>query len=171
MKISLIAAVSLNNVIGSDGKIPWRLRDDFLWFKSKTLNRHVIMGSKTYESLGKPLPQRTNIVISRNSSFNAKCQVVTNLQQAFNICELNGEDEVFIIGGSKIYELAIPFAGTFYRTKVMTYVEGNVKFPSFDESQWSVKSFMQHPANENNEHPFTIETLVRNISDHSMKSD
>lgn len=161
MKISLIAAVAANGVIGRDNKLPWRLRDDMQFFVQKTTGHHVIMGRKSYDSMGKPLPRRENIVITRAGNFIAPCSVVASLEMALAIAKANDETEAFVIGGAQIYALALPGADCFYRTRVLADVEGDVTFPSFDESEWDVHLESQHAADERNQYPFVIETLTR----------
>ncbi len=164
MKISLIAAVAANGVIGRDNAVPWRLKDDLRFFVQKTLGHHVIMGRKQYLSVGHPLPRRPNIVLSRDHSLRCDCPVVHSLEQALNLARQAGETEAFIIGGAQIYALALPLADTFYRTRVLAEVEGDVCFPAFDESEWECRRESEHGADERNEHPFVIETLTRRLA-------
>ena len=161
MKVSLIAAVAANGVIGRGNSLPWRLKDDLRFFQHKTLGHHVIMGRKNYLSIGRALPRRPIIVISRNPGFHCDCPVVHSLQQALDLARQAGETEAFIIGGAEIYALALPLADTFYRTRVLADVEGDVRFPAFDESAWDRQLEVQQAADERNEHPFLIETLTR----------
>jgi dihydrofolate reductase len=161
MKISLIAAVAANGVIGRNNALPWRLRDDLRSFVRRTLGHHVIMGRKQYAAMGQPLPRRPNIVISRNPDFRADCPVVSSLELALELARAGGESEAFIIGGAEIYALALPLADTFYRTRVLADVSGDVFFPDLDASEWDVRVESEHSADERNEHPFVIETLTR----------
>lgn len=161
MKISLIAAVAENGVIGRDNDLPWRIRDDMRFFMDKTVGHHVIMGRKSYEAMGKPLPRRPNVVISRNREFHAECPVVGSLDAALELARRAGESEAFVIGGAQIYAQALPIADVFYRTRVLATVVGDVVFPSFDEREWDVRLESEHVADERNEHPFVIETLTR----------
>ena len=161
MKISLIAAVARNGVIGRNNDLPWRIRDDSRFFMQKTTGHHVITGRKNYEAMGKSLPRRPNIVISRHPNFSADCPVVTSLDAALELARAAGESEAFVIGGAQIYALALPIADVFYRTRVLADVPGDVFFPSFDESEWDVRVDSQHVADERNEFPFVIETLTR----------
>jgi dihydrofolate reductase len=161
MQISLIAAVAANGVIGRNNSLPWRLRDDMRFFQEKTLGHHVIMGRKQYASMGRALPRRHNLVISRNPNFGAECPVLTSLEQALEQARSAGESEAFIIGGAEIYALALPLADTFYRTRVLADVSGDVFFPRFDEAEWSVTSEREQAADERNEYAFVIETLRR----------
>jgi dihydrofolate reductase len=161
MKISLIAAVAANGVIGRSNTLPWRLKDDLRFFMHKTLGHHVLMGRKNYESIGRALPRRPNVVISRNPEFRCECPVVQSLEQALDLARQAGETEAFIIGGAEIYRLALPLADTFYRTRVLAKVEGDVRFPDFDEAAWDCVQQVQQAADDRNEHPFVIETLTR----------
>jgi dihydrofolate reductase len=161
MKISLIAAVAANGVIGRGNSLPWRLKDDLRFFLHKTLGHHVLMGRKQYESVGHPLTRRPNVVISRNPEFRCDCPVVHSLEAALELARQAGESEAFIIGGAQIYALALPLADTFYRTRVLAEVAGDVYFPSFDESAWDCRRESEQAADERNEHAFVIETLTR----------
>jgi dihydrofolate reductase len=161
MNVSLIAAVANNGVIGRDNQLPWRIRDDMRFFTSKTLGHHVITGRKNYEAMGRPLPRRPNIVVSRNSAFFAPCPVVGSLAQALELARAAGETEAFVIGGAQLYAEALPIADVFYRTRVLADVPGDVVFPPFDEREWVLREASEHAADEHNEHPFVIETLSR----------
>jgi dihydrofolate reductase len=161
MKISLIAAVAANGVIGRGNTLPWRLKDDLRFFMHKTLGHHVILGRKNYLSIGHALPRRPNLVISRNPDFSCDCPVVRSLEQALEVARQAGETEAFVIGGAEIYALALPLADTFYRTRVLAEIEGDVRFPDFDEGAWDCQRENEHAADERNEHPFVIETLTR----------
>ncbi len=161
MKISLIAAVAHNRVIGRNNQLPWRIRDDLRYFMQKTVGHHVIMGRRNYEAMGRPLSKRPNVVISRDATFRAECPVVTSLAEALELARAAGETEAFVIGGAQIYALGLPIADTFYRTRVLADVPGDVFFPEFDESEWIVRADSAHPADERNEYPYVIERLER----------
>lgn len=140
MKISIVVAMASNNVIGRDGDMPWRLRGDLQRFKVLTLGKPVIMGRKTFESIGKPLPGRTNIVITRNPDFKPDgVSVYSSLEKAIadfkTIGKLDGTEEICIIGGGEIYHQSMDFADTIYATHVMAEIEGDTVFPKID-SQW-----------------------------------
>lgn len=162
MKVSMIAAVAENGVIGRDNDLPWRLRDDMRFFVSTTRGHTVIMGRLNYDSMGKPLPKRRNIVISRSPDFTAQgCDTVTSVEAALRLAEDDGESEAFIIGGAQIYGLAFPYCHCIYRTRVLASVDGDVIFPEFDYSDFSSQILDEHGADEQNEHPFVIERLDR----------
>ena len=134
-KITIIVAVSENLVIGHRNTLPWHISEDLKNFKKITLNHSVIMGRKTFESIGKPLKYRRNIVISRNKNLQVSgVEIVSSLDDA--ICLTKAEDEVFIIGGEQIYEIALPIATNMFITKVHSTIEGDAFFPNFDENQW-----------------------------------
>ena len=161
MKVSLIAAVAQNGVIGRDNDLPWRIRDDTRFFMQKTIGHHVIMGRRNYDAMGKPLPRRPNIVISRDPALRIECPVVGSLDAALALAREAGETEAFVIGGAQIYAQALPIADVYYRTRVLAEVPGDVVFPAFDEREWGVRFESAHEADERNEHPFVIETLTR----------
>jgi len=131
-KISLIAACSENRVIGKEGKIPWHIADDFRRFKERTLGHVIIMGRKTYESIGRPLPGRTNIVITRDSGREILgCLVVSSFAEAFEKAGELENEEVFVIGGGQIYTEALPLADRLYLTLVHAIMDGDAFFPEY----------------------------------------
>ncbi|CAA9892409.1 Dihydrofolate reductase [Candidatus Methylobacter favarea] len=137
MKISLIVAMSSNQVIGNKGQIPWRVSADLRKFKKITMGFPILMGRKTYESIGRPLPGRTNIIISRNLSFRAEgCLVFNTIESALKKACQKAE-KVFIIGGSALYEALLPLADTLYITQVHKEFQGDTFFPEFDRKDWS----------------------------------
>ena len=137
-KISLIVAVAQNGIIGTGGTMPWHITEDFRHFKEVTLGHSVIMGRKTYESIGRPLPRRRNIVITRNTDLKIEgCEMAPSLEGALAMCD--GEEEVFIIGGGQIYHQAMPLAHKLYITHVGVDVEGDTRFPEIDSSWHEVK--------------------------------
>ncbi|MGD8744170.1 MAG: dihydrofolate reductase [Candidatus Woesebacteria bacterium] len=159
MIVSLIAAVSENYVIGNKGKIPWNLPADLKRFKKITMGHHIIMGRETFESIGKPLPGRKNIVVSRNKKYEAEgCRVVHSLKDALEIAKTNKEDEVFVIGGEQIYSLALPRADKIYLTKVKKNYEGDTFFPEMDMNNWKVTSKESFKSNGDN--PLAFEFII-----------
>ena len=141
MKLSLIVAIAENNCIGIDNKLPWYLPEDLKYFRRLTTGNIVIMGRKTYESIGKPLPNRSNIVISRNSDFQADgVKIVASIDDALkvaeSIAEISDTQEAFIMGGAQIYQQTLPLAQRLYITEVKKTVTGDAFFPSIDFSQW-----------------------------------
>jgi dihydrofolate reductase len=160
-------ARATNGVIGREGKLPWRLRDDLAFFRKVTMGKPIIMGRKTWESLpGGSLPGRLNIVLSRDGSFEPKGAVVCEtFSEAVQIGrEQAGEDEVdevCVIGGAALFELALPQARRLYLTEVEAEVDGDVHFPPFDESAWREVSREHHEADARNDYPFTIRVLEK----------
>ena len=139
MIISIIVAVAENNVIGKGNKLIWHISEDLKRFKQLTTGHHIIMGRKTYESIGKPLPNRTNIIITRDSQFTAQgCIIANSLENAFEIA--SNDTEVFIIGGGEIYRQAIPFADKIYLTKIHAEFKGDTYFPPLNPDEWTFES-------------------------------
>jgi len=135
MRISLIAALSLNHVIGKNNQLPWHMPNDLAHFKELTLGRPVIMGRKTFESMGKLLPKRRNIIITRDKNFTIKgAEVVHSLEEAFQ--KTQNEVEVQIIGGAEIYTQALPFATHMDLTIIDTKIEGDTYFPQWNKEEW-----------------------------------
>jgi dihydrofolate reductase len=162
MKVSAIVAASKNSVIGSDNEIPWYLQEDFKFFKQTTMNHHIIMGRKTFESIGKPLPKRTNIVITRNPFFVATGVIVVNsLEAALTIADENGETEAFIIGGGTIYEQAFSILDCIYYTEVQTELAGDTFFPTINLEDWEKTIVKTQAANEKNDFDFEIHMLKK----------
>ena len=167
MEISIIVAMGENRVIGRANELPWRLSADLKRFKELTRGHAVIMGRKTFESifarLKKPLPERTNIIVTHQKDFPAPegCVVVSSLEQAIEFARGKNETEVFIIGGAQIYALALPLATKLYITKVSATPEGDAVFPTFDELEWNLVSSEAHPQDESNNHAYTFVTYER----------
>ena len=139
MKLSIITAMSMNGVIGKDGKLPWHFPSDLKFFKDTTLGKSVIMGRKTFESLDKPLPNRKNIVVTRNINYalhQQDVEITLSLGQALKLCR--EEREVFVIGGAELYKKALPFANKLYVTIVNEEYEGDTYFPPFDWTKYIV---------------------------------
>jgi dihydrofolate reductase len=147
MKVALIVATAANNVIGRDKQLPWHLPQDLKYFKAKTLGKPIIMGRKTYESIGRPLPGRPNIVVTRNQAWAAEgVSVVTSLADALVLARqlMAKQDEQFqeamIIGGAEIYRSALPLADRIYLTRIELQVDGDAYFPSLNPREWSESS-------------------------------
>ena len=135
-RVSLIAALAKNRVIGAGNALPWRLPEDLKHFKALTMGHPVIMGRKTFESIGKPLPGRRNIVVTRSKSFRAKgCEIVDSPEAVLRAVAGNA-DEVFVIGGAELYCAFLDHADRMYLTEIDRDVEGDVRFPNFDRDQW-----------------------------------
>ena len=160
MIVSAIAALSGNRVIGKNNDLPWRLPDDMKFFMETTKGHHVIMGRKNYDSLHdkfKPLPNRTNIVITRQKDFKAPgCIVLHAVQPALEIAKKNSEPECFIIGGAEIYKLAMPHTTRLYMTEINAHIEGDTFFPEINKDEWKELSRKHHPADARHAFPFDI---------------
>ena len=137
-----IAAMSLNRVIGADGKIPWHLPEDFKWFKRMTTGQIIVMGRKTFESIGKPLPDRTTIVLSRSEFSHPGVQTVSKLSRIDLANETRG---VFICGGAQVYAQALPLCSDLYLTLVKRVVEGDAFFPPFEDRFELVEEILDRP--------------------------
>lgn len=161
MLVSVIVAISKNNVIGRDNGIPWHLSGDMRFFKSTTIGHHVIMGRKTFHSMGRPLPKRTNIVITRDPFFIASgCLIARTVEEALEIAYDNEETEAFIIGGGEIYRLSLPYWDKIYLTEVNVEVpDGEVFFPAIDWQNWRLLSAEPQPADAQNDYDFTIKVF------------
>ncbi|AOU97174.1 hypothetical protein BI364_03410 [Acidihalobacter yilgarnensis] len=156
--VSLVFAVARNGVIGRDNDLPWRLPDDLKRFKAITLGKPVVMGRKTFESIGRPLPGRENRVITRQPGFEAPgCRVFANLEEALT----GPEDEVMVIGGGQIYAEALPLAGRLYLTEVEVEVEGDAHFPEIDPTEWREVSREAHAPDERHAYAFVFRVLER----------
>jgi dihydrofolate reductase len=143
MQVSLIAAVAENGVIGRDGKLPWHLPDDFRWFKAQTLGKPVVMGRKTWESLGRALPGRHNIVLTRQSGYAAPGTTVVHTAEAA-LGAAGDAEEVMVIGGGDVFEMFLPRAARVYLTRVDAVVEGDAWFPELDADDWRLVSRKYH---------------------------
>jgi len=162
MRISAIAAMSKNRIIGKDNQIPWYLPADLRFFQRTTMGHHVIMGRKNYESLGKPLKRRSNIIITRNPYFiSSGCLVVHTLEEALSLAHEGGEEEAFIIGGGEIYRLALDYLDRIYLTTIDLITDGDVTFPEIDPDQWRVTSEESFATDEKNKYPFIIQVIDR----------
>ena len=160
MRISLIVALARNRVIGRDNQLPWRLSADLQHFKRLTMGKPIVMGRKTCESIGRPLPGRTNIVVTRDSSFSAAgCRVVHSIDEA--LVAAGGADEVMIMGGENLYSQLLPRADRLYLTEVQADVSGDAWFPEFDQTQWQELERESHRADEKNEFDYDFVVLTR----------
>lgn len=158
--LSIIVAMDQKGVIGSNNTLPWRLSADLKSFKSITMGKPIIMGRKTWESIGKPLPGRDNVIITRNSDYSAPgCIVCRSLDEAMQ--RFADVPEAVVIGGREIYSLALDRADRIYLTEVHADVEGDTWFPLFDRSEWNELERHEFTADEKNDYPFSIVTLER----------
>lgn len=162
-EIAIIAAVADNAVIGRDNDLPWRLSEDLRRFKALTLGHPVIMGRRTFESMGRPLPERRNIVLSGTPGYRSPgIEVYGSLDEALAAI---GGGLVFILGGQRLFAEALPRADRLYLTRVRAHVQGDVTFPDFDPAEWRLTATDEHPADDRNEYDCTFETYERGRED------
>ena len=158
--ISLIVAMADNGVIGRDNDLPWRLPDDLKFFKRTTLGAPIVMGRRTWQSIGRPLPGRTNLVVTRNRRFEADgAQVAHSLGDALAL--VADVPEVFVIGGATLYREALPMASRLYLTEVHADIDGDTTFPQWDRSQWREVRRDDRPADADHAHAFSLVVLER----------
>lgn len=158
--ISLIAAVARNGIIGENNRLLWHISEDLRRFKALTSGHPVIMGRKTYESLGRPLPGRLNVVITRQADYSAGAAVVVHsLSDALKL--FNPEIETFIIGGAEIYAQALPWADRMYLTEVDADYEGDTRFPTWDRTSWTLIEQEHHANGKDFPYPFSFLTYER----------
>lgn len=161
MKLSLICAMASNGIIGRNNGLPWKLPEDLKYFKTTTMGYSIIMGRKTWESIGQPLPGRTSIVVTRDSDYVAEgAKVVHSIQDALRLAEsiaiIDGTEEAFVIGGAALYATAMPIAERFHLTRVHAEVEGDTVISDFDESEWREVSRDDFQRNEANPFDYSI---------------
>lgn len=162
MIISAIVARAENRVIGKNNDLPWHLPNDLKWFKEKTLGRHIIMGRRSFESIAKPLPKRINIVITRDQNFfHSGIEVVHSIHEALQYAHSEGESEVFILGGGKVYDQTKDLWDRLYLTEVHASPEGDTWFPAIDEEQYALKFKEVHQPDERHEYGYTFKILER----------
>jgi len=160
MIISIIVAMDKKGVIGLEGDLPWRLSADLKHFRAITMSKPLIMGRKTHESIGRPLPGRKNIVLTRANDFDAEgCTIVHSLDDAFQAA--GDVDEIIIMGGSRIYDQSLARAGRLYLTEVHADVSGDVYFPEFDKAEWLELERQDHSADEKNDFDYSFVVMER----------
>ncbi|NKB38152.1 MAG: dihydrofolate reductase [Gammaproteobacteria bacterium] len=159
MNLSIVVAMASNGIIGRNGDLPWRLSADLRHFKAITMGKPIVMGRLTHESIGRPLPGRDNIVLTRDHNYTAVgCSVIHDLQ---SLETLFAEQEAMIIGGAQIYADTLPFVKRLYLTEVHAEVEGDVCFPVFKRDEWTETSRDFHLADEKNDYDYSFVTLAR----------
>ncbi|HWM90344.1 MAG TPA: dihydrofolate reductase [Thermoanaerobaculia bacterium] len=152
MKISLIAAMAANRVIGRDNRLPWRLPADLRRFKALTMGHTLLLGRRTFESIGRPLPGRSMLVVTRQEGYAPEgVRVVHSVEEALALAREAGESELFVAGGSQIYRQTLPAADRLHLTRIEEDFPGDVYFPEYDESQWMLVDREDHGPNEPNE--------------------
>jgi dihydrofolate reductase len=155
MGLSLIVAMSRNRVIGANGAIPWHLPDELKLFKSLTMGHHIIMGRKTFDSIGRLLPGRTTVIITRQRGFRvAGALVAHTLEEAIAAC--GNDPEIFVIGGAEIFRAALPLADRIYLTTVDAEIAGDTFMPPIAATDWRETSSQSHPADERHRHAFSL---------------
>lgn len=165
MRIALIAALARNGVIGRDNQLPWRLSADLQHFRRLTMGKPIVMGRKTWASLGRPLPGRRNIVVTRDMAFGCEgCVVTHSIDEALSAAA--DSDEVMIIGGAELYAQALARADRLYLTEVGAQVEGDVRFPVIDPSDWIEVERQACKADERNEYDYDFIVLDRRVAKH-----
>ena len=162
VRIAAIVAMSENRVIGINNQLPWHLPADLRHFKELTTGHAILMGRKTYESIGRPLPNRLNIVMTRNRDYQAPgCCVVGTLDEAIHKTKEEGKSTLFIIGGAEIYSLLLPFVTELYLTIVHHTLDGDAVFPVLTTTDWVETERIDHPADEKNMFAYSFLTLIR----------
>ncbi|MEX0976210.1 MAG: dihydrofolate reductase [Woeseia sp.] len=160
MRLTIVVAASTNNVIGLHGELPWHLPEDLRRFRQLTMGKALVMGRLTFDAIGRPLPGRRNIVISGQADLHIDgCEVVPNPQAALRLVE--GDEEVMIIGGGRIYRHFLPQVERIHLTRVHTTVDGDVFFPALEASEWHVVEVEEFPAKDTRPTGFTVSTLER----------
>ena len=158
--ISIIVALSENHVIGAGNQLPWRLSADLKRVKALTMGHHLIMGRKTFESIGRPLPGRTNVIITRNADYRPEgCQTADSLNTALEMAK--ADPEVFVFGGGEIFREALPLVNKIYMTKVHCSIAGDTHFPFINPDQWVEVENISFKADEKNEFDYSFITLER----------
>lgn len=161
MIISLIAAVAKNNVLGKDNKIPWHLPADMAYFSKMTTGHHIVMGSNTYESIGRPLPNRTNIVLAKDRDYKAEgCVVVNSIEEATDYAKKNEEKELMVCGGASVYKQFLPKADKVYLTEINAEFDGDVFFPELGP-QWKLVSSEKHAPDEKNKYEYNFNVYIK----------
>jgi dihydrofolate reductase len=163
MIISIMVAMDETRGIGVRGRLPWRLSSDLKRFKSLTMGHHIVMGRRTAESIGKALPGRQAIVVTRNPAYTAEGRLISgSVDEAIALANQRGESEVFICGGADVYSMALPIADRIYLTSVHAVVEADTFFPEWSRDQWRLLESSEHPPDDENQFPSTFEILIRN---------
>lgn len=159
-QITLVVAAAENNAIGKDNQMPWHLPNDFKYFKKSTLGHSIVMGRKTFDSIGKPLPERRNIILTRDQHYNnPEVDVANGIQEVLTYCR--DEREIFIIGGADIFKQALPLAQKVLLTRVHAEIAGDTFFPELPPSDWTLVSQDRHSKDEKHAYDYTFEVWER----------
>nr|AIA13021.1 Dihydrofolate reductase [uncultured bacterium] len=165
MIISLLVAMDEKRGIGKAGGLPWRLSSDLKRFRDLTMGHHIIVGRKTFESIGRPLPGRQTIILTRNEGFRPEgCLISRSIEDAVRLAEDRGESEAFICGGAEIYAQSLDKADRIYLTLVHADSDADTFFPEYNGDQWIERESEHHDADEKNQYPFTFKLLVKKAS-------
>lgn len=161
MMISFIVAMDKNRVIGKNNQLPWHLPADLQFFKRVTMGHPIVMGRKTHESIGRPLPGRKNIIVTRNKEYHSQgCLVIHTIEELLDYAQKQNE-EIFLIGGSELFKATFPYADRLYITKIEHEFEGDTFFPEFEQSNWNILSLEKGTQDEKNPYEFSFMTLER----------
>jgi dihydrofolate reductase len=164
MRISIIAAVAENGVIGRGGRLPWHLADDLRRFKRLTMGHTIVMGRRTWESIGRRLPGRRMVVVSRQTDYHAAVEgveVAASLDAALQLAAAAGDEEAFVVGGAELYREALKVADRLYLTSVLADVAGDTHFPGIDWNNWCLLEAEAHQADPNNDYAYSLELYER----------
>lgn len=164
MRISIIVAVAENGIIGRGGDLPWRLSDDLKQFKRLTMGHTIIMGRRTWESIGRALPGRRTVVVTRQTDYSIadeSVKIAASLGDAIDLAATSGDDETFIVGGAELYRESLGRADRIYLTRDLAKVDGDTAFPDVNWSDWQLVESEEHVENEKNEHAYRFETYDR----------
>jgi dihydrofolate reductase len=154
--ISHIVAMDQNRVIGKDNRLPWHLPADLAYFKKVTMGHAIVMGRKTFESIGRPLPGRENVIVTRNRSFQPEgCKVLHSIEEVKQFAAMR-DDEVFVIGGAELFRATLPVADRLYITKIEASFPGDTFYPAFDESEWQLVSYTKGIKDEKNPYDYAF---------------
>ena len=160
MRLSIVVAMDCNRLIGKDNELPWYLPADLAFFKKLTTGNTILMGRRTFDSIGRPLPSRRNIIITRNTNIEITgCEVVNSIEEALSLAQ--GETEVMVIGGAKLYQQILPIADRLYITQIESEFDGDTYFPSYNEAEWFQISLDSREPDEDNHHKCHFITLDR----------
>lgn len=164
MTVSLIWAMDDNGLIGRDNQLPWSLPADMRWFRQHTLGKTIVMGRKTYDSIGRPLPERRNLVLTQQQGLSIEgCEVVHSLEQALQVLPDRQIDELMVMGGAQVYHLALPLAQRLYVTRIHAAFEGDAWFPQFNWDQWREIERTDHQPDEKNAYPYSFSIYERQV--------
>jgi dihydrofolate reductase len=158
--LSIVVALTENNVIGTANALPWKMSDDLKRVKALTMGHHLIMGRKTFESIGRPLPGRTTVIITRQKNYQAEgCIVVYSINEAIEAAR--NDNEAFVFGGGEIFKEALPYVDRIYLTRLHTTINGDTFFPDISSEEWKVTDQNDFPADDKNQFPCTVFTYDR----------